>query len=153
MNRCAVIGFGNPLRQDDGMGWRAAELVEAGLKEGAAEISICHQLTPEFATKLEHAPLVIFLDAAVDQAPGEVTRRPVEPDGQFVSSHSLTPGQLLRLAQLIYGSSPPAILISGGAMEMNSGDSLTAIGELCAVQMAELALNLLTRPAASENQT
>ena len=145
MNRCVVIGFGNPLRQDDGMGWRAAELLGAALPEDVAEISICHQLTPEFAAKLENARLVIFLDAAVDQAPGEVTQRPVEPDGQFISSHSLTPGHLLSLAKLAYGCSPPAVLISGGALEMNPGDSMTGIGESCAAQMAELALNLLTR--------
>jgi hydrogenase maturation protease len=145
MNRCAVIGFGNPLRQDDGMGWRAAELVEAGIPEGSADISICHQLTPEFAVKLAGAPLVIFLDAAVDQAPGEVTERPVEPGGELVSSHSLSPGQLLSLVQLLYRSAPPAVLISGGALEMNSGESMTETGELCAALMAKLALNLLDR--------
>ena len=47
------------------MGWRAAELLEAKLKTGAAAIHVCRQLTPEFAAKLADASLAIFLDASV----------------------------------------------------------------------------------------
>jgi hydrogenase maturation protease len=139
----AVIGFGNPLRQDDGMGWRAAELIEARLAKGAVEVSVCHQLTPESVAILEGAPLVVFLDASVDQAPGEVSQRPVEPEGQYVWSHRLTPGQLLSLARDVYGSAPPAVLISGGALETNLSEQMTETGELCAARMAQAAIDLL----------
>jgi hydrogenase maturation protease len=143
-NPRVIIGFGNPLRQDDRMGWRAAELIEASLTKGAADISVCHQLTPESVAKLEAAQLVVFLDASVDQAPGELRQRAVEPEGQFVWSHHLTPGQLLSLAQNVYGSAPLAVLITGGVLEINTGEQMTETGERCAARMAEVAINLLT---------
>jgi hypothetical protein len=59
----------------------------------------------------------------------------------------LTPGQLVSLAQLVYGSAPAAVLISGGVLETNSGESMTGTGELCAERMAQFALNLLTQRA------
>ncbi len=145
----SVIGFGNPLRQDDGMGRRAAELIEARITKGDADVSVCHQLTPESVAKLEGAPLVLFLDASLDQTPGEVSRRPVEPAGPHVWSHHLTPGQLLSLALHVYGSAPPAVLITGGALETNLSEEMTETGERCAVRMAELAIDLLAAGTAA----
>lgn len=96
-----VIGFGNPLRQDDGLGWRAAELIEARLTNDDTGVSACHQLTPELAAKVAGAPLVVFLDADVEQVPGEVSQRELKPEGQHIWSHHLTPGQLLGLAESV----------------------------------------------------
>lgn len=138
-----VIGFGNPLRQDDGIGWRAAELIEARLNSEDTEVSACHQLTPELAAKIAGAPLVVFLDADVEQAPGQVSQREVAPEGQYVSSHHLTPGQLLSLVESVYGHAPPSVLISGGVLETDLSESMTATGELCAARMAEAAIDLL----------
>ena len=143
-----VIGIGNPLRQDDGLGWRAAELLGARLAPGAADIHFCHQLTPEFAAKLGGAPLAIFLDASVDQAPGEARQHSIQPDGQFTNSHHLTPQKLLSLTRDVYGTAPPAVLISGGVFETNLTDGLTEGAEYCAARMADLAASALARSAA-----
>jgi hydrogenase maturation protease len=138
-----VIGLGNPLRQDDGMGWRAAELIEARLTNSDIEVSACHQLTPDLAAKMAEAPLVVFLDADVERAPGEVSQRAVAPEGRHVWSHHLTPGQLLSLVEEVYGHAPPSVLISGGVLETNVSEWMTATGELCAARMAEVAIDLL----------
>src|ERR1700744_5030774 len=61
-----VIGFGNPLRRDDAIGWRAAELIEARLSNDETEVSVCHQLTPDLAAKIAGAAFVVFLDADVE---------------------------------------------------------------------------------------
>jgi hydrogenase maturation protease len=69
MARVLIVGYGNPLRGDDGLGWHAAEALRAALPE--AEILAVHQLTPELAEDASRAELVIFLDAAETGAPGE----------------------------------------------------------------------------------
>jgi hydrogenase maturation protease len=134
-----IIGYGDPLREDDGVGWRAAELLEQKLPAGAAEIIQCYQLTQELAANFEGASVVVFLDAARDQAPGVVTSVPVRPEGAVVWSHYLTPGQLLTVSEQLGGKAPPAFLIRGGIEHMELREGLTASGEQTASQMADLA--------------
>jgi len=145
MKRPVVIGYGNPLRQDDGMGWRAAELLEEKLAPGTADITECHQLTPELAAMLAGAPLVLFLDAAVNDVPGSVRYQPVDPQPPSAWSHHLSPGQLLALSEQVNGSAPAAFLVSGGALRTDIGDGLTPLAEQCAVEMASLAGELLAK--------
>lgn len=142
--RALVIGYGNTLREDDGVGWRAAELLEERLSPDAAEIIRCHQLTPELAANLEQARIVVFLDAACDQEPGVVSSVPVQADEAGAWSHQLSPGQLLTLTKHLSGAAPPAFLIRGGVLRTGLGEKLTESGERAAVQMAEAAQVLLT---------
>jgi hydrogenase maturation protease len=142
--RTVIIGYGNPLRQDDGIGWRAAEILEQRLPAGSAEIIQCHQLTPELAANLQGSSLVVFLDAACDQEPGAVSSVPVRPEGAVVWSHYLTPGQLLTLSDQLGGKAPPAFLIRGGIQQMNLCEGLTELGEQTASQMAEVAQTLVS---------
>ena len=145
MNVPVVIGVGNPLRQDDGLGRRAAQLLDQDLPPGAADVTECHQLTPELAAKFAGAPVVVFLDASVDDIPGLVRQRIVAPEAPGAWSHHLSPGQLLALAEELNGALPAAFLISGGVLETNAGDTLTPLAEGCARQMADLALGILAR--------
>lgn len=72
-----IIGYGNTLRGDDGVGYRIAEIFEQeedGLESHYSEESRhtvrshpCHQLTPDLAAELAQADRVIFVDAI---APG-----------------------------------------------------------------------------------
>ena len=140
--RAVVIGYGNPLRQDDGIGWRAVELLEQMLPVGSAEFIQCYQLTPELAANLADASMVVFLDAACDQQPGAISSVPVHAEGAVVWSHYLTPGQLLSLSERLCGSgkAPLAFLIRGGIQRMDLAEGLTELGEQTASQMADLAL-------------
>lgn len=143
--RTIIIGYGNPLREDDGIGWRAAEILEQRLPVGDAELIECHQLTPELAASIQDASMVLFLDAACDCAPGTVTFEPVCPEGAVVWSHHLTPGQLLTLSNQLNGHVPPAFLIRGGVQSMELREGLTALGEATAIQMADEAYACLSR--------
>ena len=55
-----VIGIGNPLRSDDGIGWRLAAQLPAGAGLG---VRCRQQLTPELAEELAAVERVLFLDA------------------------------------------------------------------------------------------
>src|SRR5579863_2441204 len=69
MSRTLIIGIGNPLRGDDGLGWRAVESLRqiASLQE--VETVTCHQLTPEMAESVSRAERVVFIDAYVGSPP------------------------------------------------------------------------------------
>ena len=84
MNSCAdnttvlVIGCGNPLRGDDGLGWRAAAALRPCPPPGTTIIT-CHQLLPELAELLSRAALVILIDASAADPPGLIRCAPVAP--------------------------------------------------------------------------
>jgi len=103
MKHPVIIGYGNPLREDDGLGWRAADLLAARRGLGAATIIQRHQLTPELAATLADAAAVVFLDAAVDIGPGEVRCERLNTEELNGWSHDLGPSQLLGLALDLYG--------------------------------------------------
>jgi len=112
--RALVIGYGNPLRGDDGVGWHAARRLASLLREEDAEVLACHQLNLEIAEQISQASLTIFIDARWGGAPGKVLFQPVKPDplSACAFSHHLAPSALLACAQGLYGTCPEAVLIS-----------------------------------------
>jgi hydrogenase maturation protease len=130
-----LIGYGNPLRGDDGVGWHVADAVRAALPAGetgaapvdevtaalgGARLRIIteHQLTPELASDVAASGVVVFVDAACDCAPGVVRVRPVVVTGppSGLTQHQFDPGTLLWLAREVYGRVPAsAWLITIGA--------------------------------------
>ena len=96
-----VIGYGNSLRGDDGIGPGVAGALAKGDPIDRAQVIVCHQLTPELAECIAAADLVVFIDAAVNIDPGTVAVREVL-DASPPSSglfHSATPAALLGLAR------------------------------------------------------
>ena len=116
MTETLYIGYGNSLRGDDGVGLFVAQRLR-----GLA----VHQLTPDLAEPISKAAKVIFIDADVTLAPGEVRRAPVV-DAQSSLGHHCTPGELLSIARLLYGAAPPAELISIGIESAELRESLSA---------------------------
>ncbi len=90
-----VIGYGNPLRGDDGLGWRVAEEWQARRPEAA--VLVCQQLTPELAEPLSRATQAAFVDIAADSPPGALTITPLQPEAPTSASftHQLTPSAVL----------------------------------------------------------
>jgi len=126
MSRVLIIGYGNPLRSDDGVGWRAAEELENRLSDRGVEIITCHQLTPELADKVSGSTAVFFVDSQREGVPGAVTCSRVAPQalpGPF--SHQLSPGAVLGLAQELYGRTPAAFTFSVCGERFEIGETLS----------------------------
>ena len=138
-----VIAYGNLLRQDDGLALRAAQLLDQALPIATAKILTTRQLTPELAAELDGVPLVIFLDAALDQEPGTVVAKNVSPQKRMAWSHQLSPGQLTGLAEVLNGATPPAFHVVGGVSRAGFGENLTRSGEQSAERMARAVLEIL----------
>lgn len=120
-----IIGYGNPLREDDGVGWAAADLLKQALPADRVRVFTCHQLMPELAEPVSLAAAVLFVDARIDGVAGAIDLRPIAPDAEPPAglSHVLSPGALLALARQVYGRCAPAQLasITGGAFGYAEG--------------------------------
>lgn len=144
MIRPLVIGYGNSLRQDDGVGWRAADLLAERLNGIEAEILCCRQLTPELVAKLETQRMAIFLDASIDRPFQSVTLTSIRPKPQSDGfSHHLTPERLMGLAQAVYGHAPPGFVVTAGLKDFALSERLTENGEACAARMADLSFQII----------
>jgi hydrogenase maturation protease len=108
MKRALVVGVGNPLREDDGVGWRLAEALAAA----GVTTHTCHQLLPELAAELSQVDLVLFADACVEGFPGQVRCQPLEASDAPGYSHHLNASGLLALVRALYGHCPQAHLLS-----------------------------------------
>jgi hydrogenase maturation protease len=133
MGGILVIGYGNPLRGDDGLGWHAASRLAGELEGTGAEVLVLHQLAPEVAQDLSRAALAVFIDAGCEGTPGELRVSEVLPDasqpGSF--SHQVNPAVLLALAAQLYGSAPRAWMVSVVGEAFGHGENLSPrIGEM-----------------------
>lgn len=119
-----VIGYGNTLRGDDGVGPRVAEAVQALQLPGVLTL-ICQQLSPEHADPISQAERVVFVDAAVD-APREVQFRELEPgDTTQLMAHAADPRTMLALARDVFGHAPRAWWLTIPAAQMEFGEELS----------------------------
>ena len=133
-----VIGYGNELRGDDGVGQAVAKaLGSEGGTPGLADVAYIWlvQLVPEMALELSRSTFAVFVDAAYDGGPpGSVNvhqlDHPVPAEdcsagGAAVSGCwlDLPPAGLLALSAELYGQAPQAVLvtISVGAPALGPG--------------------------------
>lgn len=125
-----IIGFGNPLRGDDGLGWQAAERLAAASRPGR-QVLACQELTPDLAEPLSRASRAVFIDAAAHGEPGaivvsEVRAGPVEASA---FSHHLGPAGLLALAAAWYGRAPQAELITVAGASFEYSETLSSVAQ------------------------
>jgi hydrogenase maturation protease len=106
-----VIGYGNPLRQDDGAGPQVADQVAALALPGVRTIA-CHQLLPEMAAEIAGVMAVVFVDASDDGGDSVQLRPLAASESAEVMTHAPGPATLLALAREIGGEAPPAWLLT-----------------------------------------
>jgi hydrogenase maturation protease len=123
-----VIGYGNSLRRDDGAGWHAAGLLADDPRLGDARVLVRHQLTPELAEDISAARVVVLIDARDGGGPpGTISIHRVGQGGPAAPawSHHLDPAALVRLADELYGGTPPVFLVSVTGASFGVGDRLS----------------------------
>jgi hydrogenase maturation protease len=119
-----VVGYGNTLRRDDGVGPKLAEAVAALNLPGVRTLA-CPLLTPELAEALSQGRFVIFVDAAVD-TPREVQLRKLSPaDSSQIMAHAASPATMLALARDVFGHAPEAWWLTIPAENIGIGEELS----------------------------
>jgi hydrogenase maturation protease len=143
-----VIGYGNTLRRDDGVGVRVAGLLSADGRLAGADVLALHQLTPEVAIDVGGASFVVFVDADPSVAAGAVEVRPLalgsgtagEPG---TSSHHVGIVELLGLARELTGRAPEAVAVAIGVADLELGGGLSPEVEAALPAVVERVRGLL----------
>lgn len=132
-----VIGFGNTLRSDDGVGPRVAMAVASWRRPGLKAIAV-PQLTPELAQPLAAAELAIFVHSRLVGEDTSVRILRLSHSAAIGTlGHASDPGSLLSLGDAIYGRSPISWLITVPAADLTLGEDLSATAERGAVEALE----------------
>jgi len=113
-----VIGFGNPGRMDDGLGPAMIRRLEERALDGA-DLDADYQLTVEDAAAVAEHETVVFVDAA-EAGPEPYSFDPVEPkDDLGFSSHGCQPGQVMALADRLFGAATKGYILGIRGYEFN----------------------------------
>ena len=136
-----LIGIGNPLRGDDGVGALLVEELAEHLGSWCtpnAELKVVHQLTPEMASAVAGARRVLFVDACVatrtvvpwlDTLQPEICAEACAEAGGGLDSHQLQPGPLVALAHVLYGWRGDATVLRVPAFALPHGPGVSAGSE------------------------
>jgi hydrogenase maturation protease len=132
-----IVGYGNTLRSDDGIGPRIADAVAAWRMPNVRAIAL-HQLTPELAEALAHADVAIFVDARVGNVEPQINpgvtftaivvaddATPASPLKRIFDDHIGDPRRLLALTRQVYGHCPKAWAISVPGVNFDLGETLS----------------------------
>src|SRR5215831_13001630 len=117
--RCLILACGNTLRGDDGVGpWLAAWAEEQFSTEPSVRVVSRQQWTPDLAEDIARSESVVFIDCAVDSAPGSVRVARVQPERSATgpATHRMGAHELLALSEELYSRLPQnALLLTLGA--------------------------------------
>ena len=119
-----VFGYGNPGRQDDGLGPAAVEeIAKLGLHGVATQFN--YQLNIEDADEAGKHDRVVFVDAA-EGGPEPYAVHRVRPSrAASFTTHVMSPEVVLAICRDYYGRVPPAVLVAIRGYEFDFGEALT----------------------------
>ena len=148
--RALVIGFGNTLRADDGVGRYAAERLAGDPRLAGATVIAVHQLAPELAIDVARADLLVLVDAGRGPAAGAFTIDRVERSEGLGArwSHQFGPAGLVALAEDLYGNAPAAYVVTVGVASVGAGDRLSPAVEAALPLVVDAVAGLVAGGAA-----
>ncbi len=111
-----ILGYGNPGRQDDGIGPEFIRRLSL-LNLPAVSMDSNYQLSVENAYDMADKSIVIFVDASInDEAPFVFKKvEKAHSDGlssHGLSSHDVSPEALVHLACILYKASPDSYILA-----------------------------------------
>lgn len=110
-NRLFVYGFGNPGRQDDGLGPAIIDKLESDKVEGII-IDSNYQMNIEDAYNISQCDSVIFVDASID-AEEPFSFYKIEPSAEITfTTHTMSPESVLALCKELYDKDMDAYVMA-----------------------------------------
>jgi hydrogenase maturation protease len=139
-----VLSLGNGSRGDDGVGLALGRVLVSRLPPGSHQVIEAVQLVPEHAEQTARADAVVFLDAAVTGAPGEVHAHQVTSRAPRAALlHALTPEEILGLARATFGKAPQGLLVTVSGKDFSFVERLSTEAEAALPAAVEKALGWL----------
>ena len=126
-----IIGYGNPLRGDDGVGPQVASQVSDWQLPSVNALSV-PQLLPELVIEMRSADYVIFVDAWGKSRASTPCLEPVVATAAALDygtipalNHVCDPATLVALTQRLYGHHPQAWLLQIPTEQFELGKALS----------------------------
>jgi hydrogenase maturation protease len=145
MKNILIIGYGNTLRSDDGVGYHIAELCEDIYTSSSSlqyfiKCLTLHQLIPELAESISQSDLVIFIDAyPTNDRENDLKVNNITLSAEALANatmptsalglHNNDPVSLLNLSQYLYENSPTAWSILVPAINFDFGEVFSELTE------------------------
>ncbi|MBC8319738.1 MAG: hydrogenase maturation protease [Bacteroidetes bacterium] len=147
--RVLVYGYGNPGREDDGLGIEMIKMVQEWIdkhKLGCMTTESNYQLNIEDAEKISEWDIAVFVDASKDEDLNEFIFRKVEPSDAKVefTMHAVSPSYVLHLSEKLFKKSPETYILGIKGYKWDFKEGLSANAKL----NLEQAFQYLTRKLA-----
>jgi hydrogenase maturation protease len=144
MKRALLIGIGNTLRGDDGVGIRVAE--QARRKFPQLDVECVHGLSPEIADTVAQYATVFIVDASVATASLRASEVTPAVSGEKIEAHTMSPAGVLGLAKMIYEHIPShTILIEVPVVSCDYGEELSPAAAAQVEPSLDIVESYLTR--------
>ena len=129
-----IYGYGNPGRQDDGIGARFIEMADEWIaKENLTDISTdCnYQLNIEDSAVVADYDTVIFVDASVVEDVQDYKLETIQANNATIefTMHAVSASYVMDFCQKIYGKTPTAYVLHVKAYEFDFKEELTPKAE------------------------
>jgi hydrogenase maturation protease len=133
-----LIGYGNTLRGDDGVGpFVVGEMM--GRHQATVRACVVQQLTPELCLLLAEHDVVVFVDACAAVGADGCRLVPVESRGEADwGTHISSPASLLALADELYGARPRAWCLAIPGEDFRVGAGLSASARIRAEEAVKI---------------
>lgn len=144
-----IYGYGNPGRQDDGLGNAMVEKLEKWVKLqnlAGVHFDSNYQLNIEDAAEIAHRDLVIFVDASTEDIDDYVLTQVDGTSEVAFTSHAASPGYIVGLCRDIYKSIPPTWLLHIKGYEWNFREGLSDKAKMNLEAAFELMKEKLSEP-------
>lgn len=130
-----VYGYGNPGREDDGLGIELVRRLETWSKQSGfqgIEFDSNYQLNIEDAEIISGKDVVIFADASTEEIEDFIITEVTEESDATFTTHAASPGYILKLCKELFGKCPRVYLIhiKGYQWEFHESISVNAENNL-----------------------
>ncbi len=123
--RVLVYGYGNPGRQDDGLGNEVVELIDKLNIPGVVTDSN-YQLNIEDAVAVSESDAVVFVDAALD-LDAQFDFIEIFPSAEIAfTTHAMSPQSVLAVCEETTGKTPKAFLLGIRGYEWELAEGLSS---------------------------
>ncbi len=127
--RILLYGYGNPGRQDDGLGNQFVEIMEEWIAKNnieGVELDSNYQLNIEDADTISDKDIVVFIDASIEDT-NDFYIDKVDPSDAKVefTMHAVSVGFVVSLCNKLYDKYPDAYLLHIKAYEFDFKEGLT----------------------------
>ena len=152
MKKVIVVGYGNVLRGDDGLGPLVAQSLKGakGPLNTCIHVSCLPQLDVSMIVALHNADVAIFVDARQDDREDLLLVHPIAPDQSpdpslccTHSTHCVGITALLAITAQWYGKAPSCYLVQPKGFDFSLGAPISEKGRLAAGHAREAIQKLL----------